>query len=62
MGRRLDRARNGDSGNGEYTRGGTRHETDAAVARRGDGEGDSPWRMGTGSAEAIAMKHPLSTT
>jgi len=59
MGRRLDRARNGDSGNGEYTRGGTRHETDAAGARRGDGEGDSPWRMDRETAAAMAMEHLL---
>src|SRR5438309_6130458 len=37
----IGRAR-GRERNGEYTRGGTRQETDAACARRGDGEGDSP--------------------
>src|SRR6266513_2272106 len=55
MGRTLARARKG-----EYARGGTRHDADAASARRGeDGEGDSPWGNVKRSADAAAIDAPL---
>ena len=56
MGTAIGRARRGER-NGEYTRGGTRQETDAAGAWRGDGEGDSPGRRVSRSAEAAATGH-----
>ena len=52
----IGRAR-GRERNGEYTRGGTRQETDAACAWRGDGEGDSPRRTVKRNAEAAATRH-----
>jgi len=43
---------------GEYTRGGTRQDADAASTCCGEGEGNSPGRKDKRSADAAATMHP----